>query len=66
LLHAIANWARWMNIDPEAALREANARFAQRVALLEDVARQRDLDLAQLEFGELEVLWQEAKRGSDA
>jgi tetrapyrrole methylase family protein/MazG family protein len=66
LLLAIANWARWMNINPEAALRGANARFAQRVALLEEAARRRDLDLAHLDFGELEVLWQEAKNGSDA
>ncbi len=64
LLLAIANWARWMNVEPETALRAANARFAKRVSLLEEVARQRDVDLAMLEFGELEVLWEEAKKST--
>ncbi|RLC61734.1 MAG: nucleoside triphosphate pyrophosphohydrolase, partial [Chloroflexi bacterium] len=27
LLHAVVNWARWLGLDPETALRKANARF---------------------------------------
>jgi tetrapyrrole methylase family protein/MazG family protein len=62
VLLAVANWARWLDVDPEAALRQANARFAQRFAWVETEARRRGLDLAQLELDDLEELWQQAKQ----
>ena len=62
LLFAVVNWARWLEVDPETALRQANARFARRFAWLEAEARRRGLDLAQLDEDELEQLWQTAKR----
>ncbi|MGD2146453.1 MAG: nucleoside triphosphate pyrophosphohydrolase [Anaerolineae bacterium] len=62
LLFAVANWARWLGIDPETALRQANARFAERFCWLERVAIERGLDVAALSIDELEALWQEAKR----
>jgi tetrapyrrole methylase family protein/MazG family protein len=65
LLFAVANWARWLRVDPEAALRQANARFARRFAWMEAEARRRDMDLAGLSPDELEALWQAAKRTSE-
>lgn len=62
LLFAVANWARWLDVDPEAALRQANARFARRWTWMEREARQRGWELAQLGLDDLEVLWQEAKQ----
>jgi tetrapyrrole methylase family protein/MazG family protein len=35
LLLAVVDWARWLDVDPEAALRQANARFAQRFARMQ-------------------------------
>jgi tetrapyrrole methylase family protein/MazG family protein len=61
LLFAVANWARWLAVDPEAALRQANARFARRLAWVEAEARRRRLDLTKLSLDELETLWQTAK-----
>ena len=61
VLLAVANWARWLDVDPEAALRQANARFAQRFAWVETEARRRRLELAQMQVDKLEELWQEAK-----
>jgi len=61
LLFAVANWARWLGVDPETALRKANARFARRFGHLEREAEERGLDLAQLSIDELEVLWHAAK-----
>jgi tetrapyrrole methylase family protein/MazG family protein len=61
LLFAVANWARWLNVDPEAALRGANARFAGRFGWMEAQARRQGLDLNQLDLDELEALWQQAK-----
>jgi tetrapyrrole methylase family protein/MazG family protein len=64
LLFAVVNWARWLDVDPEAALREANARFARRFGWMEKEARRRGGDLDQLNIDQLEALWQEAKRGA--
>jgi tetrapyrrole methylase family protein/MazG family protein len=66
LLFAVANWARWLGVDPETALRKANTRFAGRFRWLERTAGERGLDLAALSMDELEALWQESKaRGID-
>jgi tetrapyrrole methylase family protein/MazG family protein len=61
LLFAVVNWGRWLEVDPETALRRANARFARRFRGVERVVRQRGLDMMELTIDELEVLWQEAK-----
>jgi tetrapyrrole methylase family protein/MazG family protein len=61
LLFAVANWARWLAVEPETALRKANARFADRFRHLEREARDRAFDIAELSIDELEALWQEAK-----
>jgi uncharacterized protein YabN with tetrapyrrole methylase and pyrophosphatase domain len=61
LLFALAQWARHRDIDPEAALRRANARFARRFAAMEEMARQRGLDLAGLSAQTWDGLWEEAK-----
>jgi tetrapyrrole methylase family protein/MazG family protein len=65
LLFAVANWARWLGVDPESALRSANARFARRFAHLEREARQRNVDLHDFSIEELEAFWQAAKENED-
>jgi len=64
LLFAVVNWARWLGVDSEAALRQANARFASRFRGMERMARERGLDMASLGMDRLEALWQEAKMGT--
>ena len=61
LLFAVVNWARWLEADPETALRKASARFARRFRIVEQLARERGLDLASSTIDGLEALWQEAK-----
>jgi tetrapyrrole methylase family protein/MazG family protein len=61
LLFAAVNWARWLGIDPEVALRQANARFARRFRAMEREARERGLDMTAMDIDGLEALWQEAK-----
>ncbi len=63
LLFTLANIARRMEVDLEAALRETNRRFYQRFRYMEEVCRQRELNLGELSFDEQNALWEEAKRG---
>ncbi|HTY50167.1 MAG TPA: nucleoside triphosphate pyrophosphohydrolase [Steroidobacteraceae bacterium] len=63
LLFAISNWGRHLGVDPEAALRAANAKFERRFAVMEERARARGRALSSLSLPEWEDLWSEAKRG---
>jgi len=56
LLFAVVNLARHLNIEPEAALREANAKFEQRFRMIEKAPGFSDLSL-----DEMEALWVAAK-----
>lgn len=62
LLFTLVNWARWMGLDAETALRKANARFSSRFRYMEQVACDREVDLTTMSTEQLETLWQEAKR----
>ncbi|MCB8967532.1 MAG: nucleoside triphosphate pyrophosphohydrolase [Ardenticatenaceae bacterium] len=61
VLFVLVNLARWLHVDAETALREANIRFAQRFQQVEALAAARGLELAALDFAALDALWQEAK-----
>ena len=62
LLFTLANIARRLGIDLEAALRQANQRFYRRFTYMEEVCRQRGLNFGELSFDEQNALWEEAKR----
>jgi tetrapyrrole methylase family protein/MazG family protein len=62
LLFTLANIARRMGIDLEAALREANRRFYQRFSYMEEACRKRGLKLGELSFDQQNALWEEAKK----
>lgn len=61
LFFAVVNLARWMKIDAETSLREANARFKQRFAYIEHKAHQRGQTLSDMGLDALDALWDEAK-----
>ena len=63
LLFAVANIARRLQVEPEAALKLTNRKFRRRFAQVEDGlhAQGREFDAASLE--EMEALWQQAKAG---
>ncbi len=57
LLFAVVNWARKLGVDPEAALRGANAKFERRFKAMEAA----DDRFADRNLDEQEALWQRAK-----
>ena len=63
LLFAAANLARKLDVDAEAALRSANAKFERRFRGMESLAGQRGEIFADLNLDAQERLWQEVKRG---
>lgn len=62
VLFALVNLARWLKIDPEAALRAANARFKRRFAYVEAGARDQKRELKELTLDEMNSLWEASKR----
>jgi len=62
LLFAAANLARKLDVDAEAALRAANAKFERRFRGMESLAAQRGEIFADLNLAAQERLWQEVKR----
>jgi MazG family protein len=63
LLFVAANLARHMTVDPEAALRAANAKFTRRFGFIEAALAAQGRTTAEASLDEMEALWQEAKRG---
>lgn len=59
LLFAVVNWARWLKVEPEIALREANGRFRRRFEYIEQHATH---PLPELTLVQLDALWNEAKQ----
>ena len=62
LRFSVVNLARHLKVDPEAALRRANDKFARRFRHMEQQARQQGHDLADLSPAQQDALWQQAKQ----
>ncbi len=63
LLFAVVNWSRHLEVDPEEALRAANAKFERRFRRMERLARERGMALETLGAAQWDALWREAKSG---
>jgi len=62
ILFTLVNYARRQGIDPEAALRETNAKFYRRFSRLDNVVRTSGRDLSQLTLREMNQYWDEIKK----
>lgn len=62
LLFVVANLARHLKVDPEAALRAANAKFTRRFRFIETSLASRGRKPAEAGLEEMEDLWQMAKK----
>ena len=61
LLFAIANLARHLEIDPEAALKRTSRKFRRRFSVIEDTATAQSRTLEDMGLEEMEAAWQAAK-----
>jgi nucleoside triphosphate diphosphatase len=61
LLFVMANLARHLKVDPEAALRAANAKFTRRFRFIEAALKAQGRSPSGASLEEMEALWQRAK-----
>ncbi len=61
LLFVMANLARHLRIDPEAALRGANGKFTRRFGRVEALLRERGKTPPESDLAEMDALWDQAK-----
>ncbi len=62
ILFALANLARFIDLDPEEALRKANDKFRRRFQAVEAKAREDGRGVESYTLEELDVFWEEAKK----
>ena len=61
LLFVAVNLARFLNLDPEIALKKSSAKFSRRFREMECIAREQGAALAQIPRPQMESLWDQAK-----
>ncbi len=61
MLFVMANIARHLEIDPEACLRAANAKFTRRFAYIEQRLNEKGSSPAQSTLAEMDALWDEVR-----
>jgi MazG family protein len=66
LLFAVVNVARLSGLHAATALRLANRKFEGRFAKLTELAAQRGLTMGEATLSELDTLWEEVKRNTEA
>lgn len=62
LLFSMINYARYLNIDAEAALEQTNRKFKSRFETMEALALSREQHFASLSLADKDLLWNEAKK----
>ena len=64
LLFVLVNLARFLDVDPEQALRRTNRKFRERFAHIERKLEEAGKTPAESSLDEMDALWREAKRKS--
>jgi XTP/dITP diphosphohydrolase len=62
LLFSLINAARLYKIRPDSALEQTNIKFIKRFNYVEQRAKEAGKSLQEMTLGEMEALWQEAKK----
>lgn len=62
ILFVAVNLARFLNIDPEIALKKTSSKFSRRFREMERIAREQGTTLAQIPRADMESLWDRVKQ----
>ena len=62
LLFSLVNYARFLRIDPEAALERTNRKFIQRFQQMESIAGEQGQKLTDLSLEEMDAIWNRVKK----
>lgn len=65
LFFVLVNLARFLEVDPESALRRTTQKFRQRFEAMEEQARSQGRSLEKMDISEMEELWQESKHAEE-
>ena len=60
---SLINYARISGINPDSALEKTNLKFISRFQKMENLASERNLNLSEMPLEEMDLLWEEAKKG---
>lgn len=61
VLFTVASLARKLGLDPEACLRQGNAKFTRRIEAMEAILAETGSTLSDLDLAAQEALWREVK-----
>lgn len=61
VLFALVNVARFYKIEPEEALAMTNDKFRRRFSYIEQTAKEKGIELANMSLEDMDNLWNEAK-----
>lgn len=61
VLFVLVNWARWLSVEPENALRDTSAKFYRRFNYIERQVRATGKSMTAFTLAELDAFWDEAK-----
>lgn len=61
LFFALINYARFLKIDPEAAIERTNVKFKKRFEYIEKIAKQKNKELSDMSLQEMDDIWNIAK-----
>ena len=60
---SLVNYARMSGINPDSALERTNSKFINRFQKMENLALDKNLKLENLSLEQMDLLWEEAKKG---
>jgi len=61
LFFVLVNLSRFLNVDPESALRRTTQKFRRRFEAMENQAREQERRLEEMNIEQMEALWQNSK-----
>lgn len=62
ILFSLVNYARFLQVDPEAALEKTNRKFMQRFKTMETIAAGEGKQLSNLSLEEMDAIWNKVKK----